>query len=200
MSSLTSGIIGNMALDFVGSDEIIESYNEQSVAAGLLRRRDEPSREMVLESYNWSFARVHLTLALDGDVAPTNWAFRYQYPSNCLKARYIVNPSDINDQSIPFDVMLNEAADTKTIVTDWEEAELAYTANIVSPGLFSQHFGVTLAHLLAHRMAPKLTRDQNIIEREWQLYNQSLQIASGHDANEAVAKEPRDGDLVSARA
>lgn len=196
---LTSVTIGNMALDFAGSDEIIEGFNENSVAASLLTRWYEPARQMALEAYNWGFARIHLRLALSGDDAPTNWNYRYQYPANCLKARYIVDYADADNTSIPFDKMLNEAGDTLTIVTDQDQAELAYTANVTAPHLFTAHFGVTLAHLLAHFIAPKLTSDKGIVQEQWDLYNLSLQIASGHEANEAIAKEIRDGELVRAR-
>ena len=76
------------------------------------------------------------TLTAHGDDPPTDWTYRYQYPSDCVKARFIENPLGRTKDPVPFDV--EQSTDgTMSIVTNQNEACLIYTKDVTSPSLYS---------------------------------------------------------------
>ena len=82
--------ICNIALSRVAHSQPIASLTEKSKAAELCRMFYGPMRELVLRAFPWPFAESLVALADIGTPAP-GWAYRYRYPSECLKVRNIVD-------------------------------------------------------------------------------------------------------------
>lgn len=214
MASLSDIQICNLALDHLGANSEIESFTETSTPAKTCKRWYDVCRRQVLEAFNWNFARRRTTLALHSDDPPDTWLFRYQYPSDCLKARLIQNPFDaagipcwpVNLQlgemtdAIPFEIATNDAGDQRTILTDMEQAILVYTMDQKKPEMFSMWFVETLSHLMAARMAMKITQKKALRDGEYQAYINSLASAPGQEAQEGVEPAPRDALSIRARA
>lgn len=199
MATLSSVKIANMALSKAGANSTIESLDEDSAEAAQVSLWYEFAKEKALSAYNWSFARKSLTLATHGEDAPTNrWAYRYMYPADCVKARMIENPS--NDDADPIAFKVELAPDnTKSIVTNQDEAVLIYTANITDPNLFSPFFVEFLATVLASHIAWPLTAKFGVVDR-LEERTQVLQIlAPTADAQEQQEDTPRDSDYIRAR-
>lgn len=193
-------LIANLALDNIGSNSAIASLGENSPEAKACKLWYDMSRQHTLEAFDWSFARRRLALATHPDAAPyQRWSFRYQYPANCLKARKIENPLGPDADAIPYEIELSDDGSAKTILSNLDEAVLIYTSDITQTSLFSMFFVDTLASLLASRIAIKLTGKRTLKGDMIQQYNTLLRMAPAYDANEAVAKRPREAEHIRAR-
>ena len=208
--SLTSPAgIANMALSHIGQDTI-ENLDEQSNEAKHARVWYDFTRRQSLEAYDWNFARKRLTLALHGDtISETGsdpmagvWGYRYQYPADCLVMRKMQNanaaPAGAGDAT-PFDVEGSLSGETKTILTDLQDAVGVYTYDATDTGLFSPLFVQVHSRLLASMIAYALTGKQKISTEQLQLYQILLGGAAASNANEQVSPPPRDADWIRGR-
>ncbi len=191
--------ICNMALSHVGSKSTIEIVGEDNRPGKVCELWYAPARWATLEAYNWSFARKRLALAEHSVAAPTErWAYRYQYPADCVKMRLIENPLGDEADAIPFTV--EEAdADTSSILTDQEDAVGIYTRDVSTTSRFTMHFILMFSYRLGlfieSELTGKLSRRQSM-QRE---FNQLKIEAPVTDSEESVPKEDRDASWIRAR-
>jgi len=200
VSVVSQVLIANMALSNIGTKSEIASLDENSVEAKQCKLWYDLSRKQALEAFDWGFARKRLTLALHADDAPEDrWAYRYQYPADCITARYIENPGGPTADAVPFEIELSDDGSTKSIVTDMEDAKLIYTFDQQQTGIFSLHFVETLSHLLASHIALKLTGKRSIKGDMIQAYRSLIRVAPAQNANEQIARAPREAESIRAR-
>ena len=200
--------ISNMALSHVGAKSTIESFTEESSEAELVNLWYDYSRLQVLEASDWNFARKRITMALHGDtISETSsdplagvWAYRYDYPGDCIAARKIQNSAAPPGDATPFDIETSLDGQQKTILTDLQDAVLVYTWDLTNTDMFSPLFVLALSHLIAHHIAFSLTGKKSIKNEEFTIYNRTLADAKSMVANEAVESPPRDADWIRARA
>lgn len=211
--SLSAVAISNMALSNIGTRSNIESFSEASAEAAQCLLWYDYARKQTLEAFDWNFARKRIILALDSDAAPSEeWAFRYQYPQDCLRARRIVNPYGVIAASVfdnlstgnltdapPFDVELSEDGMRKTIVTDVEQAKLVYTFDQTVEDSFEPLFVKCLAHLIGSYIAYTLTAKEDVMTTQYKLYEETLGFASMVNANEQVGRAPREAEWIRGR-
>lgn len=206
MATISPVRIGNMALSHIGDDSTIESLTEASAQAKQINLWYDYSRLQVLEAFDWSFARKRVALAVlevitddSTDNQRFDWVYRYQYPSDCVAARKISNPSGKTDDAVPFEVETTPDGSARSVLTDMEDAILIYTFDAEVAVLFTAHFVDTLAALIAHRIAFSLTGQRSTANDMLQLYNAMLSIAPAHNANEQVAPPAREAEWVRGR-
>jgi hypothetical protein len=189
-----------MALSHLGESGAIESFEEQTPQGRQVRLWYDFSRVSTLESYNWSFARKRRILAEHSDDPPDGiWQYRYQYPDDCVKARWIENPLGPDADKVPFSVEQSEDGFSKTILTDMEDAKLIYTKNVESPSLFTMHFAQTLSLNLGAHMAVALTGKRSLKEGLMEEWYRSVILSQGYDANEEIQKAPREAEVIRGR-
>ncbi|MCI0550356.1 MAG: hypothetical protein L0287_05335, partial [Anaerolineae bacterium] len=147
----------------------------------------------------------------------SSWQFRYQYPADCLAARWITNPFDNTGfgapfiagtvdwdlhvtatDAIPFEVEMAPDG-TKSILTNEQCPELVYTFDQDNPAFFSPHFVDTLSYLMAHRMAFAITGKRSLSNDAFQAYMLALRMAGAVDATETVLKPPREAEWIRGR-
>lgn len=213
MAVVSKVIIANMALANVGARNSIESLTEESVEAKAVNLWYDFSRVLILEGYDWNFARKRLTLAEHTEAPPDNiWSYRYTYPADCVNMRklqqpdFTTNPLFANTyltlsepDAIPFDIEMNSTGNTKTILTDLEDAIAVYTFDQQDVNLFSLHFVQTLAYALGYNIAYQLTGKRSVQETMFNAYNIMLGNAAMKDANEHVDRKPREAEGIRAR-
>lgn len=191
--------ICNLALSRIGQSQVIDALNEQSLAAELCSLHYEAARDAVLRDFDWPFAEARVYLADIGN-PPLNWRYRYRYPFDCIKARRITIPGNKNptaDQRIPFDVI--HAAGGRAIVTDQEQAELAYTVKVIDTTYFDPLFVSALAWRLASELAIGLqVRPENFNAAQEQ-YLFALGQAQAVSLAEAQQGPLPDSEFMTAR-
>ena len=200
MATISKVRIGNMALSHIGASATVESFAEDTAAANAVALWYDYSRLQVLEAYDWGFERKRQALAVHADAAPAGvWAYRYQYPADCVSFREICNPLGPRSNAIPFEVELSLDSTTKSILTDQESALGAYTMDQEQTALYSSFFVETLSYLLAHHIAFTITGKTSIRQQMLELFTQYINLAPAQNANERVDRPKRDAPWIRAR-
>jgi hypothetical protein len=192
--------IANLALANIGAKNTIESFNELSTEAKLVKAWYDASREAVLEAMDWNFARKRLALSQSVTAAPDGvWTYRYDYPSDCIAAREIENPLGPDADAVPFEVELDSDTGVKSVLTDMETAKLIYTKNITSTFLFTPYFVHAMAAFLAFNIAFALTGKRGIVDDMGKKFQFMISMAEGNNMNESVRRPPREASWIRAR-
>jgi hypothetical protein len=89
--------ICNRALSDIGARANITSFSENSAAAQQCALWYDHLRKALLRGAHWNFARAQVELSPLGDLAsgtsPYPWPFKYTYPPDALKVRYVLPPT-----------------------------------------------------------------------------------------------------------
>ena len=191
--------ICNLALSNTGSKSTIESIDEDNPPAKICKLWYEPARIASLEAFNWSFARSSIILATHSVAAPTyRWAYRYQYPAGCVRARYIENPLGTDADPVPYEVEEGDT-DTLSIVTDQDDAVLIYTRDVSSVSKFSMHFLLLMSMQLGVFICPELTGKISRRDRIQKDLQDMILNAPVADTEESAPKQAPDASWIKAR-
>lgn len=193
--------ISNIALSHLGADAVVTSLSppDGSVEAGHCARFLPIARQAALASHNWNFARKRVDLALltnDSDA----WVYKYQVPSDCLRARKILALNDIDAperNGALFDV------EGSAIYTDQPEATLIYTTDVTDTTKFTAEFVSALGMLLAGYLAGPLVKglEGMKISDAWMDRGMAaMRGAAAADANGAYERAEFTPPAISARA
>jgi len=160
--------ICNLALARVRASEI-GALDEQSVESSKCNIFYPIARRSVLSSYPWTFAKKTQALSLSTSQL-AEWTYCYNFPSDCLKAVYIVPPNSngpvtaggsqlgrVEYNPIEFEILTVDGL--KVIGCNYPEAVLAYGADITDVRLFDPLFEDMLAWRLAQELALPLGGD-----------------------------------------
>lgn len=148
------------------------------------------ARDSVLRDFDWSFARKSGTLALLTE-SHTGWDYAYQYPSDCIKARFILDASGLNNNGDytaldpnNHEVRLNAAGSGHTFLCAFPTCEILYTSRVLNETLFDAMFVQALVLRLASMLAQPIKRDKALAESILKEYTSYIQDAKGASANE----------------
>lgn len=159
------------------------------------------ARDSVLREADWNFARRRRALALYAE-EPIGWAYAYAYPSDCVKARRLLdsdgNP-DARGRPYPFEAGRTEDGSHRSINSDMATAVLEYTARVDTASEFDPLFVDALAWRLAAEIAMALRGESAAWNSAMQAYAITLGRAMAADANEGFAPNENLGDFVNAR-
>ncbi len=191
-----------MALSKIGVRSKIESLTEANAEAREINLWFLTTREQTLEAFDWSFARKRLTLAAHADDPPEDvWGYRYQYPADCIIIRKLQNPTIPDDEAdaIPYQIEVDDAKETLSILTNLEDAVAIYTFNLSTTDLYSKLFIEVFATFLSSRIAFTLTGDKDIANTQFEQGFIMLAQASAINANQQVDKPPREAEWIRGR-
>jgi len=198
-TTISEARIASMALSNIGHSGI-ESISGTEAGAKECDLWYDFARRQALAANDWNFARRRLTLATHSDDPPSGvWAYRYQYPSDCVAFRKIQNPAGETADAIPFEIELSDNQETKSILTDLDDAVGVYTMNLTQVTLFSEFFVQLLGFALATQVAYPLTGKKEIREGMEATFQNMLRVAPAVNANEQVGAQPRDAEWIRGR-
>lgn len=199
MTAISQVVICRMALSHIGSDEGIENIDEEVPAAQGCKLWYDYSRLQVLRAYDWDFARKRIDLAAHADDPPADWAYRYQYPVDCVMTREIINPVGRTADATPFTLEVSADGTQRTILTDLEAAVLRYTFDQELVSVFDPTFVEALSYALAAHISYALTGNRTLKGDMLNIANAVLTMAGTENANARVEDVPRDADWVRNR-
>jgi hypothetical protein len=205
--------ICNLALSEIGSDTIV-SLDDNAKEARLCRLYFDRTRDRLLRSHDWNFARKRQDLALLSDTY-SKWTYAYAYPSDCICVREIYNGNAESSYAnglynrdasrfratlkVEYEIATDSDKDQKLILTDYPEAELIYTSRVTNPTLWDEGFVDAMVYLLAARLAVPLHDDKTLQLRLVQQAAAAVRAAQADNANEEHTPPDDDGDFVRAR-
>lgn len=189
--------ICNMALGSIGVSHEISDLNEGSDEADQCNRFYEITRDALLRSYPWGFAKRFFTLQLVEENPNDDWAYSYRYPNTCLRVRRFVIGDRSKRLRIPYTIAHDDTG--KLIYCDVADAVIEMTARITNAEIFDAVFAEALAYRLGSRIAIPLSRDPKERQNALALYQMAISEAFGNDNAEETQDEPRDAESILAR-
>lgn len=191
--------IAKLALQHIGDRYDISALDEATVEAEQVNLVFNPTRDAMLRSYNWAFAKKYISPATLTGTVPNNWDYMYQYPSDCLRVRNIVNPTKGDPTNIPYELATNDD-DSYVILTDQVDAQICYTKKVEDPTKFDPEFVMALSYAIAARIAHPLTGDLQLAQLMGSMAVAHAGAATESDANEDMQTDDQDADWINARA
>lgn len=193
--------IANIALSHIGADAVVTSLSptDGSVESGHCARFLPIARQAAIATANWNFARTRVLLAeLTNDSGA--WLFKYQVPSDCLRARKILA---LNDPDTPERNGEKFVLEGTAIYTDRPEATLIYTRDITDTTKYPPDFVSALGLMLAGYVAGPLIKGvegTRISKALMDSAMDALRTAAAQDGNAGMERAEFTPASLSARA
>lgn len=195
--------ICNLALSNIRAGSI-NSLDENSLQAQVCKLKYPFMLDRCLTELPWTFNRkIRVLSVLTTEIF--NWAYAYQYPSDCLKIHRLIGAqeeianatvisrivdsellslNDIRNQT-PYEVFNFD--NNKVIGANESNLRVDYVSKINDPNLFSADFSLALSHLLASELAVPIIGAElgrQLRSDSLQLYKQYLNTAMTNNMNE----------------
>jgi hypothetical protein len=146
--------ICNLALAKLAIPPIM-ALTDDSTQAQFCSRFYAEARNEVLSSHRWNFAMKRGTLVKLVDAPAFEWAFAYQLPVDCLRVVQL-NGYEQTQREAEFCI------EGRTLLTNDEEANIRYIAEVVDGMLYPPLFVDALATKLASKLAGPLTGSRSM--------------------------------------
>ena len=200
MSTVSKAQIVNLALAHINQTQtsITNLDTDTGLTAVQARIHYDVCRRFVLADHNWNFAKKRVTLAVSGQTAPTNWIYKYDYPSDCLYFRNIERDTR-TELPLPFDIEDDGTDSGLSIVTDKYQAVGVYTRDVENTALFTPGFVTSMGWYLGSELAPSLTGNLKIQEACLTVYGRALNAAESRNSNEVTSDAEFDSPWERAR-
>lgn len=202
--ALSEVAICNQALARVGSSEFINSLDEPTTEARACKVLYADARDAVLVAGPWPFATRRALLAeIAGSGVPpyagteTGWAFRYALPADCLVAREVWAGERNPLAPIPFATGYGSTG--RVLLADVANAQLEYTAVVVTPAAFDPGFTDALAWRLAGDLALSLQARPDFEPLCRARYEAALSRALATAVGERQQEAPRTNRYLASR-
>lgn len=175
--------IANLGLSQVKGG-FIESLTEDSREAQICNRIYEICRDAALADVAPQWARKQVALAVLTEEV-NGFDYVYAYPNDCLDAIAIYNEaSTAAIDRLDFEMGVSADGNTKLILTQYEEAELIYTAKVTNTALYDLLFVEALAWKMASYLAIPLKGDDKLQVSAAQAYTLAVARAKAKTKNE----------------
>jgi len=167
VSSVTE--ICNLALDRIGWTRSIGNIYEGTVEARVALRAYGQTRDDVLKSQDWDFAERFVVLTAASEAPPQVWQYAFNYPTDCLKVRYVMGtgagPNDLDPRPTLFDDLNFTSGGTqyRLIVANTSPATLCYTGQVTDMTTWDAGFVEAVVEELGRRFAEGLNSGPNVV-------------------------------------
>lgn len=185
MTSSTPIDICNTALNQLGAG-VIQSFEEQSPLAITCSLNYDRCRLGLLRDNPWTFASKRATLprVADANLPPAaadKFRYVFKLPSDLVRIQRVENDYDYRKEG-------------ENLLSRYETAEILYVANITDVKQFDPKFEEALVAKLASDMSYAVTRDANIRNQMYEIYEQRMQEARFCNAIEDIEEVIADVD------
>ena len=160
--SLTETNICNMALGRIGANRIlnIDDTSEDSTQNVLCQLHYDQTRDALLRSHWWRFARERVELVDSGVTPDFEWDYQFSLPDDFLAMRSIYEDR-VSDENIdPYEL------EGKTLLTDESEMFIRYIKQVTDPDDFDPLFIEVLVLQLALKLVSPLGGGEPRLRKE----------------------------------
>ena len=204
--------ICNMALGNIRGP-LIESLEPKTLPAQSCKLRYPILRDRMLAGLAWNFNRVIAPLELLGEEI-FNWAYAYQYPTDCLKILRLIGSQEELSNTTPVSLLADPSllpanalrvkipyevfnSTDHVIAANHASLRVEYAKRVTDPSLFPPDFVMALSHLLASEIAVQIVGAEvgrQLRSDSVSMYREYLAAAQANDANQQYHDAPL-GDL-----
>ena len=200
------------ALNFIGINElIVDITTDNTPEATMCRLFYEDCVNEALREFPWDFATKYANLTYVAGSEETgagvndDWNYSFRVPTDCLFPRRLVRPEKKRTFDPEPPVFRQTGADTvgRLLLTNWRDpestddaptAQLEYTYRPgCAAGQGDALFRQALAWLLAHKLAPSMSRNKVTAADAWAMYLHTVNRAATVNAR-AQQQEVGQGD------
>lgn len=230
---MTSDVdILNRAASLIGARATATSYTDASPLAVNGRLHYEPLRQQLLRAAQWGFARKTLALTQLGvwtDNPPTTpqpWLYKYAYPADCLKVRYVIptwsapgiSPNNFvylggPNQGYGFDGPSRQCRflvsydDSRVptqpvqrvILSNVPNAIAVYTVDVIDPNMWDSLFQDAMVNGLGYKLVMSLAGNVKMKDTYRNDAMRAVLEARAADGNEAVPSSDSTPDWINVR-
>jgi hypothetical protein len=177
----------NQALDLAGYPKPVADLYEGSTAAKVALRHFGQTRDDLLRSHYWDFARRTVVLSVikaatnppsgvwNETQPPPPWGFSYAWPCDCIQLRYVQSsPAQIGDALNPQPNLFTIGSDfptttsttaSKVILCNIQSALATYTAQVTDPNQWEPGFTEAMVSALAKKFTVELAKEIQILSQ-----------------------------------
>ena len=226
---MTTSIVDicNRALSRIGTRSTIASLDEGSAEANACQLWYDELRQQLLRVAPWGFSRATIVLTQLGDLIPDNtapspWLYKYAYPSDCAKFRYVLpppilpstnlapnvgsvqpsqwaqGPSRSNRYVVGTDVDGNGNQIT-VLLSNLYQASGVYNREVTDPNQFDALFRGALTAALAYNLVAPLSGNVGQMESLAKEAERAILQARTADANESITRSDHTPDWIATR-
>lgn len=186
----------NLALSHLGETPNVSSIEppEGSAHAEVCARFYPIARDVALEMRNWSFAMKHVALA---EVTNTSasWRFKYQLPTDCIRAIGVQMPGDISQDIYSDDFMIEQ----QFLFTNAPVATLRYLFRLTDTTRYPPLFVNAITWLLASYLAGPIAKSTELKTWCMQTFSNELSLAAESVANAGKITDTYQPDWIRGR-
>lgn len=171
--------ICNLALDVLGQKPIASITNPQTETESVIARWYDQSREAVLQSHVWNFAKTEATIARSGTPGG-DFDDMYLLPTDCLRVLSVGGETEL-DQETAFDIR------GRHILVDnggSNSLYIRYIRNEVDVVKFPALFIEALSLKLAMNTATRFTLKQSWVDKIQARFTEVMALAESVDGQE----------------
>ena len=189
--------ICNMALAHLGEIPNVSSIDppEGSSHAEKCARFYPVARDVTLEMRNWPFALKRVRLAEVENDLPGPWHFKYQLPSDCLRAIAVLPEGAWDDETQCADFV----TESGMLYTNAHRATLRYLHPVSDTTRFPPTFVAAVSWLLASYLAGAITRDTKVKQWCYEVFREELNISAQSAANASQTTQDHTPGWISKR-
>jgi len=187
-STVSETSIANAALTLLG-ERRIDSLEDESKTANLLKERFTEVRDDTLRAYPWSFATRRASLAASATSPIWQYDNAYDFPVDLLRLVNVDNPGDDSYR-----------VEGRQIVTNLgPPLYIEYTACVSDVGQMDVLFRQALAAALALDIAEAITGTSTKVEELREAFKQKLRAARTPDSQEPSVRVIEASDWLDSR-
>lgn len=192
--------IVNIGLTLLGSTRIT-SLDDDIKPAREAKALFSHARDAVLGGYDWTFAFARAQLPALVDVPLFQFAYKYQLPSDCLRAimvgEYYAGIDLTDYRGAPTEEF---AIEGREILTDLgAPLNLKYVKRVTDTALFHATFNYALGARMAMDLCEALTQSNTKYEKSERAYNKAISIAIRSNAIQLPPKKLADDEWLMSR-
>ena len=160
--AISNTSITNMALGKIGAKPIVNIDDTTDTNQGAIQARlhFEQTRDALIRSHWWRFARARATLSVSVDTPDFEWDYQFSLPDDFLAMRSIYEDR-VSDENIdPYEL------EGKTLLTDESEMFIRYIKQVTDPDDFDPLFIEVLVLQLALKLVSPLGGGEPKLRKE----------------------------------
>ena len=158
--TITETAICNMGLGKLGALRIDDVETDSSIQAIQCRLHYEQTRDALLRSISWRFARARTELTQDGTDPDFEWDNQFILPDDFLRFRSIYEETGTTSKS------RRHALEGQRLLTNLSEVSLRYIKKVTDPTEFDSLFIEVFTWIMANKMIGPLTGGDARIQKK----------------------------------